>query len=422
MSGIKQYNNNNNLKVSNNNSKQYLNNDLPTINPNTEVEEINLEESPKNNSSDETIIQLMELYKNVGINSFIKRLSDLPFTIEHALLELKYNHYLDELNNNGYKQIANSLEKKYTELPTLGTNYVPQGICQAGDYILITAYDGDEENTQNSKLYVMNTNGELVKEVDLGNKSHVGGISYDESTNSIYISGKSGKNISGNKDKNCCTVYKYNYDDIFKNDNSLIKNIKEIEVDNNNLLKSSASEDKNSSAGFLTTNKGSLYVGNFAYEEDKGVIKKYIIKEDGSHELEKIIENPYEKTQGLCIHEHNGEEYYIFSCSYGRKNNSRLIITKLNDNNTFETLKNFSIPPLSEQISVDENGNINIVFESSAPKFNNDEDNSPKPKIEDVLSINFETLMQQKDSQEMLTEFTTNFIDALTSFCGNYLK
>lgn len=65
-----------------------------------------------------------------------------------------------------------------------GTNcgtMVPQGVCFAGDYVLITAYDSN--NTANSVVYVMSTvnnqNRYYLTTIVLNSKSHVGGIAYD---------------------------------------------------------------------------------------------------------------------------------------------------------------------------------------------------------------------------------------------------
>lgn len=61
-------------------------------------------------------------------------------------------------------------------IPGLNSSMVPQGMCDAGSYILISAYD--KEKDKNSCIYVINkSTGKLVKTVYLyDSKSHVGGL------------------------------------------------------------------------------------------------------------------------------------------------------------------------------------------------------------------------------------------------------
>ena len=234
MSGVKQYSNNNgnNLIISNNTSQSNLNNDVPIIKPKEEIEEMSFDESENNNYQTLFFEDLIESKDKMGINNFLKSISNVlgASIAEVNRRLLKHYAYTDKLNNSGYNAISNSLISDYTVLPTLDTSYVPQGICQVGEYKIITAYDGEKK--ENSKLYIIDSNGEIYKTLDLGSKSHVGGITYDEKTNSIYISGDSGKDSEGNKNDDCCTIYKINYDDI-KNleNNSTIKNIIKIDVD-----------------------------------------------------------------------------------------------------------------------------------------------------------------------------------------------
>ena len=51
------------------------------------------------------------------------------------------------------------------------------------------------------------------------------------------------------------------------------------------------------------------------------------------------------------------------------------------------------MPELAEQVCIDENGNINIIFESSATKFIQ---NSITP-MEDVITVSFDKLINQDD-------------------------
>ena len=62
---------------------------------------------------------------------------------------------------------------------------VPQGMCIAEQYTLITAYDSDE--AAKSVIYVLDFNKNLVKTLILPDSYHVGGIAYDTANKLILI-------------------------------------------------------------------------------------------------------------------------------------------------------------------------------------------------------------------------------------------
>ncbi len=66
-------------------------------------------------------------------------------------------------------------------------NLCPQGVCIAGNYMLTTAYCMD--NVHNSCIFVYNNKtGEFLKTLVLKDqKSHVGGITYDEKAKNIWV-------------------------------------------------------------------------------------------------------------------------------------------------------------------------------------------------------------------------------------------
>lgn len=66
-------------------------------------------------------------------------------------------------------------------------NLCPQGVCMAGDYMLTTAYCMDD--IHNSCIFIYNNKtGEFLKTLVLKDqKSHVGGITYDEQNKNIWV-------------------------------------------------------------------------------------------------------------------------------------------------------------------------------------------------------------------------------------------
>lgn len=267
-----------------------------------------------------------------------------------------------------------------TAIPGLDTSYVPQGVCQVGDYTLITAYDSSETK-DNSVIYVIdNNNPDNIKTVTLDCNSHCGGIAYDEASGMVYISGK------GSKDGNKCYVNQYKLTDIL--DNLEASAINKIEVDNSNDLKSSASDTGKSSVAHLTINDGALYVGNYTNASDvnDGLIKKFELDANGDIDVSSLVEyqNPFDGTQGMCIYNYNGQDYYIFSRSFGRNKDSKITISVLNENGVFEELKTLTYPCMAEQISINGAGELVLIFESGSSKYSDAKESVDTTYIIDI--------------------------------------
>ena len=83
-----------------------------------------------------------------------------------------------------YKSFFKNLNGSFI-IPGLTSNMCPQGLCKAGYYILISAYD--PYGKYNSCIHVVKAStGKYVKTVWLkGNKTHVGGITFDGSY--VYV-------------------------------------------------------------------------------------------------------------------------------------------------------------------------------------------------------------------------------------------
>lgn len=90
--------------------------------------------------------------------------------------------------------LAPTADEDWTKNYIQCNNLCPQGVCMAGNYMLTTAYCMDD--LHNSCIFVYNNKtGEFLKTLVLkSNKSHVGGITYDEKNKNIWI-------CHSNKDK-----------------------------------------------------------------------------------------------------------------------------------------------------------------------------------------------------------------------------
>ena len=65
-------------------------------------------------------------------------------------------------------------------------NKVFQGICNVGNFVFVTAYD---DNGDNSVIYILDGK-KHIKTVTLYNNSHVGGICFDNINNLFWITDK----------------------------------------------------------------------------------------------------------------------------------------------------------------------------------------------------------------------------------------
>lgn len=278
-----------------------------------------------------------------------------------------------------YLVFQDVLVNKVVDIPGLDRGYVPQGIDYVSSNVLITMYDGREKKKgirrllrrRNSVIFLIEEGGKSVKRVVLDGKFHVGGIACDRNTNSVFVTGDDG------------FIYRYCLDDVLHK--RRVRRRDEYRVADGDLI--SLTNGK-SSCAYLSIYGKYLYVGNFN-EGCKNIIKVYEMVQNGRVSLEyvKTIFNPYSLTQGLCIGRYKEREYYLFSCSYGRKRNSKLYVSRLIGED-LEKKREIIMPCMAEGLCFDDEGNIALVFESGASKFK-----GAKTEIKSVLYLDFEKVV-----------------------------
>ena len=260
------------------------------------------------------------------------------------------------------KDFKDVLENHFVSKPSRDTEFASQGLCHIGEYTLITSYDptdrdrsfkellrdyaiGAEDSDskiKNSRIDIVDSEGR-TKTVVLDNNSHVGGIAYHKESGKVFVSNDSNVNVY---------------------DIQALANAKDGET-----IKPERSfnfsELSGGNASYLQIHNNNLYIGRF--DEDAATkLYKYELDKDGNQSNPQKITVPYHKVQGMEVLEHNGKEYFIFSASHGRGNDSQLIFAELTDEGKFETITKMTIPCMSEQISFNEDGKLGIVFESDS--------------------------------------------------------
>ena len=149
------------------------------------------------------------------------------------------------------------------------SNFVPQGVCLADRYILVTAYHAKKQ--QRSVIYAVDKeNKSLVSTLTVPNKYHLGGIAFDGSN--IWLTGDTSDKYEGEP-----LVQYIRYEDFSRMINEPVYEIGKDEISAPVYIKHKPS--------FLECDNGILWVGTYIGRESskKGIINGYKInkKENG---------------------------------------------------------------------------------------------------------------------------------------------
>ncbi len=246
----------------------------------------------------------------------------------------------------------------------LFSSYVPQGICIAGNYILITAYDFNENGR--SVIYVVRSSDKVyITTLILPFTTHVGGIAYDTSNKYIWVANN--KSIAG-----------FPYTDL----QSIIQ-----EYENDREKKYGAYRFSSMPRNFSVMNQAScltffdnlLWVGTFN-ESSTSSIYGYIVNiSKATISAKYYIEAP-KHMQGLSFYKKDSVVYLAISKSYGiewsevrlykpsysnPQNVSGKTYKKILKNNAYKVR---IFPHGAEEICVN-GGSIYLIFESEAEPY-----------------------------------------------------
>lgn len=243
-------------------------------------------------------------------------------------------------------------------------NQVPQGITklttngsEEQETIVFTSYCSSYNH--NSFIYILN-NKEL-KKIEVTNKSHLGGITYDYDNENFWIC-LDNANIGKIPKK---TLF---MKDVLEETDMEIFHIKELD-----------------SASYITYYNHKLYVGEFSAlscgklcvfpfilngelltTDDNSFIFPYFQKYPTLKSIS-TVETP-SQIQGITF---SGNKIYM-SQSFGRRLNSHILVYIHNDDYTDYTseylLEQKELPPLLEEIYI-ENDHLYLLFESAAKKY-----------------------------------------------------
>lgn len=290
----------------------------------------------------------------------------------------EYKSALDSTMHRVYSNIGGAIDDKATiPIPGLVSTYtksggdentsssfVPQGICQAGKYILITAYHSKKK--QNSVIYVVDTVAKkLVSTLTLPNRYHLGGIAFDGKN--IWLTGDTSDKYEGEPFVQYIRYESFS-DMISEADHEVIRS----EISDPVYIKNKPS--------FLECDNGILWVGTYAGKgsSKKGFMNGYTIREsEKGPELNtfmySVITGIDSSAQGVDI---RGGDLYVSSSYAGAIGAvSSSFVTKYNFsdakkgdrdiNISNKELKRVEVPKMNEEILVTDSGVI-MNFEAAA--------------------------------------------------------
>ena len=271
----------------------------------------------------------------------------------------------------------------------MSAGFIPQGICVAGDYLLVTAYDSNPADNKslllNSVIYVLEpSTGAYITTIAAHGKSHVGGICFDNDRKFIWYS--NGTAVAGFSYDTLCGIVKDCRDD--KSGEAAAYRLVSAEKHFSVLKQSS----------FLAYFDGLLWVGTFN-SKGTGEIFGYSYELSDSEARPVFEMQAPSKAQGMFFYRREKEVYLAVSCSYGLMTSTvrlykisypasgrKASVVKIIKHDAYEVLK---FPHGLENIAV--NGNrVYIMFESAKVMTKyplNKVDRIVKYKLRDFLHI-----------------------------------
>ncbi len=252
--------------------------------------------------------------------------------------------------------------------PSTGTyslvykKFIPQGMCIAGNYLLISAYDPDKIYT--SVIYVLNkSTNTLITTIVLPDIAHVGGLAYDTGNGYIWVCNENGY-VSG-----------FSYTLL----NNSVTGVNSSSSRKGVYLSSFAKEYKvkTDKASYCTYYDGLLWVGKCGTNVVADIYAYQVNLNSSTLTAKYIMEAPA-NTQGMAFYKNGSDVYLLISQSYGRTTDSQIILykpsysspqtvsgqtyTRIAKNNR---LNDSTFSPLTQAIVIS-GTDVYILFESGA--------------------------------------------------------
>lgn len=273
---------------------------------------------------------------------------------------------------------------------TSGTDQmVPQGICIAGDFMLISAYD--KSGREKSVLYVLSNgdaaNRELLTTIVLPDRNHVGGIAYDGG--SLWVAKSTNK---------CLSEIFYEHIAKAALSGQSIYELKEYDGELHCGV----------TASFVSYQDGRLWVGtSHSFVSRQGILTVFrrveagtetragTGGEEGSAEEEAKWVRQYtlkipDYAQGIAFFSEGGADYLLLSSSHGRFQSSRLYLYEeaISDEQVVLSPKaELEMPPMAEEM-VSDGEYTYCLFESAATCYSTGEGLRCEFPVDRICALN----------------------------------
>lgn len=326
-----------------------------------------------------------------AVVSFFQNLEDTVTAQNITSTDYRYSDEFEDTLNH-YKNFQSLYREEYsTAIPGLAatdvmgnvsTQMVPQGICIAGDYMLVTAYDN---NGGNSVVYVLSNeepdNRRFLTTIVLPDANHVGGITYDGKR--VWIAKSTTRK---------CSVIDYN----------IIKNAAESRENSYFLNSYTQNVTCGAVASFIAYHDGRIWVGTYSNRNSgMGTLRSYDIIEGEKlalAEREEITIPGY--ANGVSFMENDGDTYMAVSTSKGRYFHSEIYFYKVakdidGERNLYYNYGSGKFPPMAEELVCD-GENTYLLFESSATCYSTEKYNRCSYPVDRICALSTAKFFQNQ--------------------------
>lgn len=298
----------------------------------------------------------------------------------HAEFVMVLNNYLDfkEMYNAEYSFPIPGLAN--TSLNEgICTQMVPQGICSAGDYILISAYDSgteDREVPYHSVIYVLSNLNErektLLTVLELPDATHAGGLAFDG--NYVWV--------AKGKTKTCSAIAYY---------------VIEQAVNSGKICYAIENYTETVSCGmrasFLAFAQGYLWIGTSTAKAVDGNLRRFSVETNSEGNLQ-LIQTAQMKIpahgNGITFSEVEGRLCMAVNCSWSRYLGSKVYLyeaKRQGNSMVFEKHGYRSFPPMLEE-SFSDGERVYFLFESAATCYSSVFYNKCMMPVDRVCAVN----------------------------------
>lgn len=302
-----------------------------------------------------------------AVVSFFYRLEQTSSVDNITSTDYRYNKEFEQTLNR-YRTFKSMYQEEYSSaipglaatdvMGSISNQMVPQGICVAKDYMLVTAYDSSGAN---SVMYVLSNknpqNRQLLTTIVLPDANHVGGVAFDGER--VWIAKSTTRK---------CSVIDY---DVIETAVNTSKGSYFLDNYTQNV-------DCGAVASFIEYHNNRIWVGTYSNRTSgMGTLRSYDIVEGDELQLVKQEQISIPGfANGVSFMECDGKTYMAVSTSQGRYFHSDIyfyqVVKDLNsDGNLYYNYNSCKFPPMAEEFVCD-GTNTYFLFESSATCYSTD--------------------------------------------------